>query len=228
MGMSRLLWGTGRPNPVQLDVLLERARNQSVTYAHVGSTLASGDRLVRRRQRHLGHGRETLSAARASLRGWVAHRGIGAVVHPGDVPLETGQTVLVVLSVGPLWVIAPNRIVSVVDEDDRFGFAYGSLPGHPQRGEESFAVESDDDGDVRAVVAVDARPGTLPTCVAAPLVLAVQRWAVDRYLSALATACEGQQALATNPREPRHQRLAGTHHQPPTSPRGVGEKPGRR
>ena len=32
------------------------------------------------------------------------------------------------------------------DTDSRAGFAYGTLPGHPARGEESFVVTRDQDG----------------------------------------------------------------------------------
>jgi uncharacterized protein (UPF0548 family) len=34
----------------------------------------------------------------------------------------------------------------VTDEADRFGFACGSLPGHPERGEEAFHIRRYPDG----------------------------------------------------------------------------------
>ena len=36
--------------------------------------------------------------------------------------------------IGPLTAVAVCRIVAVVDEPDRYGFAYGTLPGHTERG----------------------------------------------------------------------------------------------
>ena len=39
----------------------------------------------------------------------------------------------------------PCRVVYVVDEPDRRGFAYGTLPGHPESGEELFLVRYDPD-----------------------------------------------------------------------------------
>ena len=47
----------------------------------------------------------------------------------------------VMVGLGPLR--APCRVVYVVDEPDRRGFAYGTLPGHPETGEELFAVRYD-------------------------------------------------------------------------------------
>ena len=40
------------------------------------------------------------------------------------------------------------RVASVVDEPNRFGFAYGTLPIHPEQGEQSFIVERDEGGKV--------------------------------------------------------------------------------
>ena len=50
-----------------------------------------------------------------------------------------------VTSIGPVQMVVPCRIVSVFKEVDSFGFAYGTLPGHPERGEESFVLERRDD-----------------------------------------------------------------------------------
>ncbi len=49
---------------------------------------------------------------------------------------------------GPVWVHAPCRVVRVVDALGRRRFAYGTLAGHPERGEEAFVVELDDTGAV--------------------------------------------------------------------------------
>ncbi|PRC54052.1 DUF1990 domain-containing protein, partial [Mycobacterium sp. ITM-2017-0098] len=47
----------------------------------------------------------------------------------------------VLVHLGP--VMAPCRVVYVVDEPDRRGFAYGTPPGHAERGEELFLVRYD-------------------------------------------------------------------------------------
>jgi uncharacterized protein (UPF0548 family) len=44
------------------------------------------------------------------------------------------------LGVAAIRLRAPCRIVYVIDEPDRRGFAYGTLPGHPERGEEAFII----------------------------------------------------------------------------------------
>ena len=45
-------------------------------------------------------------------------------------------------------IATPCRVVYVIDEPSRRGFAYGTLPGHPESGEEAFIVEIDETDEV--------------------------------------------------------------------------------
>jgi len=179
----------GALDQAESDHLLRAARSAMPTYNHVGSTL-DPERwavpAVRVRHRTVGRGPVSFGAARQALRTWVPQLGIGATVEPEGQAVVAGATVLIVLRRGPLHVVAPDRVVGVIDEPRRFGFAYGSLPGHPERGEESFVVEHLDDDTVRATIRVQAGPGTLAAHVVAPLVRAVQHAALDGYLAAIA------------------------------------------
>jgi len=179
----------GPLDEVDRDRLLVAARAAAPTYDHVGSTLDPerwAAPAVRVRHRTVGRGPTAFGAARQALGTWAPQRGIGATVEPAGQPVVLGATILIVLRRGPLHVVAPDRIIGVVDEPRRFGFAYGSLPGHPERGEESFVVEHLDDDTVLATIRVQAGPGTLPAHAVAPLVRAVQHAAIDGYLSAIA------------------------------------------
>jgi uncharacterized protein (UPF0548 family) len=174
----------GRMGGREIAARLERAAGEDLTYDHVGSTLADGTQ-GKRSSRTLGQGDADFDEAVARLRAWGAHRGIGAVVHPAGAPLEEGLDVVVEMRRGPVAVVVPCRVVQVVDEPGRLGFAYGTLPGHVEKGEESFLVEKGDDGTVTGTVTVDAALGTLAAKLAAPMVFVIQRWATKRYLSAL-------------------------------------------
>ena len=59
-----------------------------------------------------------------------------------------------------LAVSAPVRVVYVVDEPRRRGFAYGTLPGHPESGEEAFVVELQEDDEVTFTVTAFSRPAS--------------------------------------------------------------------
>lgn len=78
------------------------------------------------------------------------------------------------------------RVVSVVDEPNRFGFGfgYGTLPIHPGQGEESFTVERDDDGEVTFRIVAVSRPRHPLTRLCPPVARRLQRAAIERYLDA--------------------------------------------
>ena len=94
----------------------------------------------------LGEGAETFEAACAAFRDWQQFDLGWVTAGPTTTPIEVGQVIAVWASkVGLTWVNA-CRIVYVLDDDGpvrRFGFAYGTLPGHVEAGEERFLIEWD-------------------------------------------------------------------------------------
>jgi uncharacterized protein (UPF0548 family) len=62
-----------------------------------------------------------------------------------------------------------------MDEVDRFGFAYGTLPGHVECGEEIFMVERTGDGTVRYVIQAFSKPRFWMARLAYPVARAHQR-----------------------------------------------------
>ena len=82
-------------------------------------------------------------------------------------------------------------MVYVVDEPDRAGFAYGTLPGHPESGEELFAVELRTDGSVVATIYAFSRPARWYTRLGGPVARLAQRLMTRRYLAAMAQLGDG-------------------------------------
>jgi uncharacterized protein (UPF0548 family) len=93
--------------------------------------------------------------------------------------------VLVVAPFGPLRTIAPCRIVSVVDDETRFGFAYGTLPEHPEQGEEAFVCERSPAGGVTFRVRAFSRPHDPLARIGAPISRWVQTRTTRGYLNAM-------------------------------------------
>jgi uncharacterized protein (UPF0548 family) len=92
----------------------------------------------------LGRGAEAFQRARAAVRRWDMFRLGWVELFPSAPPLRVGETVGVLVRRLGLWSLNACRIVYVVDEAgpvERFGFAYGTLPGHAVEGEERFTVE---------------------------------------------------------------------------------------
>jgi uncharacterized protein (UPF0548 family) len=134
----------------------------------------------------IGHGRDAFERAAEALLTWRMQEGAGLRVLPGSADRASAGALLV-LRLG-LWRVGltiPCRVVYVVDEADRRGFAYGTLPGHPERGEEAFTVRLTGDGEVRARVRAFSRPASLLARAGGPLTRLAQRYAARRYVRAL-------------------------------------------
>ncbi|WP_370544971.1 DUF1990 family protein [Herbiconiux sp. VKM Ac-1786] len=101
-------------------------------------------------------------------------------------PLVTpGTTAELTISAFGLKVTAPVRVVYLVDEPGRLGFAYGTLPGHPESGEESFVVEQLADGSVWIVIRAFSRPSSWFYRLGYPVLRLMQWRYTRRYLRAL-------------------------------------------
>lgn len=98
---------------------------------------------------------------------------------PEDTPIQKGQVVAVVARILGLWWLNACRIVYVVDENGplaRFGFAYGTLPGHAGSGEERFLVEwNPADGSVWYDILAFSRPNRFLTRLAYRYLRRVQK-----------------------------------------------------
>ncbi len=155
-----------------------------LTYHEVGATagpLPDGYHHVRK-SAVIGHGRPRFEQAAARVMRWGMLRGAGVRVDASSEVAAVGSEVLVGL--GPLH--APCRVVYVVDDADRRGFAYGTLPGHPESGEELFAVRYDPATDeVNAEVVAFSRHATWWSRLGSPVTSLAQRVITTRYLTAL-------------------------------------------
>jgi uncharacterized protein (UPF0548 family) len=177
-----------RPDDEHLSHFLARQRTAPLTYREVGASfddeLPGGYHHVRANV-VLGQGDPVWDRARAGVREWAAHRGAGITIVPADAPVQEGTTVAVLMSAGPLQVVASCRIVRVVDEPGRYGFAYGTLPAHPEEGEERFVVTRGPDATVSFEVVAFSRPHDRLTKLGGPIPRALQRRATSRYLDAM-------------------------------------------
>jgi uncharacterized protein (UPF0548 family) len=180
-----------RPDAEHRSHFLARQRNAPLTYHEVGATL--GDTLPDgyhhdRSSIELGRGDDVWTRAKLGIDRWQAPAAAGITIEPSDAPIAVGTTVAIITRLGPALVVAACRIVAVVDEPDRYGFAYGTLPAHPEEGEELFLAVRDDRGardDVRFEITAFSRPHDLLTRIGAPIARAVQRRTTARYLQGL-------------------------------------------
>ncbi|MGB7364981.1 MAG: DUF1990 domain-containing protein [Rhodococcus sp. (in: high G+C Gram-positive bacteria)] len=132
--------------------------------------------------RRIGFGNDVFDSAARRILHWDMHRGAGLRIE-ASAPHATVDAVVVLL-LGPLRI--PCRVVALIDEPHRRGFAYGTLPGHPECGEESFTVRRyPGTGAVHAQIRAFSRPGNRIVALGGPLNRAVQKIATGRYIAAL-------------------------------------------
>jgi uncharacterized protein (UPF0548 family) len=116
---------------------------------------------------------------------WEMHRRAGLTVVSESPRAARGAEVLLGVGLGRVRLHAPCRVVLTVDAPTETGFAYGTLPGHPESGEESFVVRIEDDERVRLDIVAFSRPATWSSRLGAPVAGLVQRAITTRYLTAL-------------------------------------------
>lgn len=167
-------------------VLLRRATELEPSYAEIGcadaAALPAGYR-ANEQETRIGTGREVWDRVGDALLRWEVHRGAGMAVAVTDEPAVAGATVVSAAPYGPLRVPVPCRVIAVLDEPDRRGFLYGTLPGNPVQGEERFTVEHAPDGRVSFRIRSFSRPAGLPRLFP-PAAHGGQWLANRRYLAA--------------------------------------------
>ncbi len=153
-----------------------------LSYSEVGATVAAelpagyGHLRV---EKQIGTGQQRFEQAADAVMRWGMQRGAGLRVQASSEVAEVDTVVLVRMGFLP----APCRVVYVIDEPDIRGFAYGTLPGHPESGEERFVVRRDPTTSaVFAEVSAFSRPATWWSKAGRPLVSVAQRVIAQRYL----------------------------------------------
>jgi uncharacterized protein (UPF0548 family) len=168
---------------------LRAALAAPLTYSEVGATrgpLPPGYHNVEL-DMVIGFGATAFAHACRTLMSWDMHRQSGLDVQVSTPTVREGSVVLMKFGMGPASFSIPCRVIYLVDQAERQGFAYGTLQGHPESGEEAFVVELRPDGAVHVVITAFSRPGRWYTRLGGPVGRLVQRSVTQRYVRALRT-----------------------------------------
>lgn len=167
-----------KPGTVAIQAFLETERNKPFSYAAVGQTqtdaaVSGFDNDFNTQE--LGRGPAAWEAAKTAIRQCQMFPGGWADVMPKPLAIREGEVLAMVVQVLGIWWLNSCRIVYVIDTERQFGFAYGTLPGHVERGEELFMVEKMADGQVRYVLKAFSKPRPWMARVGYPLARVFQR-----------------------------------------------------
>ena len=151
------------------------------SYSAVGATAQTPPAgfVVDRTRIKLGEGESVFRSATAALQRWEQFNLGWVVAWPLDTPIKSGEVMAVMGRAIGMWWLNFCRIIYIVDESGpiyKFGFAYGTLPGHAESGEERFLIEWDrQDNCVCYDLVAFSRPNHILTRLGYPVVRHMQK-----------------------------------------------------
>jgi uncharacterized protein (UPF0548 family) len=173
---------------------LEALAAAPLTYAEVGASRA--DRMPdgyahREFSAVVGTGPEAFERAVDAVFDWRMQRAVGLRVRASGSPREAGTVVVLTAGLPRFGYDIPCRVVWSQTTGPEQGFGYGTLPGHPESGEECFLVSTAEDGSVVFRTRVFSRLASPLARLGGPVSRAVQGAALRRYVGAVRRAARG-------------------------------------
>ena len=189
-----------KPNERRLRQIMDGHQDYQPSYPEVGHTrgqLPEGYKIDHHRVQ-LGVTRKTFERARQAIFDWQMFRLNWLEPCWPSQPVKEDVLVGTLARIFGLWTVNVCRVVYVVAESgdvEKFGFAYGTLPGHAECGEERFTVEwNRDDDSIWYDILAFSKPGHILTRLGYPIARRIQkRFAVDSMQAMVRAAQRDQQ-----------------------------------
>ena len=187
-----------RPSQDEIDAQLSRS-DLPFNYREVGATadpttfeeIAVNYDIDRHRIR-LGTGRDLFERARSALLAWRHFEIPWLELQGTKTPASSDQVVATLTRASGLWFLNPCRVVyteGTSGPSTEVAFAYGTLSGHVERGEERFSVQfNPSTEEVNYSLFAFSRPAVLVSKLGRPWVRRVQSRFARASLEALARA----------------------------------------
>jgi uncharacterized protein (UPF0548 family) len=154
-----------RPSEDEIRRFISKQKGSAFSYPEVGAsaTIAPIGYNVDHNRVQLGSGEVTWQRATKAIRSWQMFSMPWVSLYWSSAPVMVGTDVAVSVQHLGFFSLNSCRIVYVIDEEGRvkrFGFAYGTLAEHAERGEERFTIEwNREDDTVWYDILAFSRPG---------------------------------------------------------------------
>lgn len=181
------MFGISEPSDEDVAKFVSSQSDLDFSYREVGATNTTppaGYNIDDNRIR-LGQSEATFKSAVEALRRWRQFELGWVTIVPRGVALEVGATVAVKARAFGTWSLNAARVVYVIDEPRRFGFAYGTLPDHVECGEERFLIEWKADDTVWYDILAFSKPKHPLVRLSAPLARLLQHRFVRESLAVM-------------------------------------------
>ena len=186
-----------KPSDERIQSFISSQQEQPFSYSEVGTTREKlpANYSIDHNRVQLGSGQERYERAMVALQKWKQFDLGWAMIVPPETPIQAGNTVAMRAQHFGFWSLNACRIVYVIADgiDDsspkgirKFGFAYGTLPDHAERGEERFTVEwHTEDDSVWYDILAFSRPHQIAARLGYPIARRLQRRFVCESLRAM-------------------------------------------
>ena len=177
-----------------------RLARGELNYPDIGATehgaSPAGYRKVASRT-YLGEGAAAYHRVAEGILAWELQRRSDLRVRAESAVVVPGARVVSGFGVGPFRLSVPCEVVWVRRPvpgggPQSAGFGYGSLPGHPVRGEESFVAEIDAQGRVFVSITAFSRPSNWFYAAGGALARRAQRFMTSRYIEGARQLAAGE------------------------------------
>ena len=182
-----------RPDENAISRFLAEQRTSHLSYVPVGlsSQSPSGYHIDEHRVK-LGNGKDVYEWAKSALDTWTCFDIDWVEIRTDNVAPAVSTNVAVVVHHFGIWSLNACRVVlrfPVGPDDSRYGFAYGTLAEHAERGEEQFVVRFDpSDESVWYAVRAVSKPRALLARLGGPVSRVLQKKFRDESANAMIRA----------------------------------------
>lgn len=142
------------PTKAQLDTLIESQRSDELTYNKYNLQRFDHDK----NQILLGSGNEIWAAAKQAMKQWAMFPDGWAQIYYQNPIFKKGDIVVMNARAFGIWWLNAARILTVLDDENHYGFAYGTLPNHVEMGEELFQISMNEHGEVYYSITAFSKP----------------------------------------------------------------------
>ncbi len=180
-----------KPSDIEVLKFIEASARSELSYAEVGATQgnAPSGYVVDRNHTMIGGGAGSFEKAKTALHHWMMFDIPWVRLYWEDAPIEASQVVAILINHLGFYSLNAARIVYVIDEQNRFGFAYGTLAEHAESGEERFLVEVDpESGDVFYDIFAFSKPKHLLAKMGYPITRRFQKRFAQQSMGAMRRA----------------------------------------
>jgi uncharacterized protein (UPF0548 family) len=188
-----------KPSDERIRAFLAAQDRLEFTYPEVGASRGEappGYPINHRRDR-LGTGKQGYARAVSAVQRWQMYALPWTDLCWPSTPIRPDETVVVLAHHLGMWSLNASKIIYTIEEVGpvhRYGFAFGTLPGHVERGEERFTVEWHEEDDA---VWYEIFAFASPRHPLARLGYPVVRWTQRRFAAASVRAMRAAVARET-------------------------------